>query len=236
MPFSWSRILSSPATLLVAAMLFVSSVMWLPIGYLSPSLAGELIFYCGERLQGRGGRTGPQFAEDDITFFKRDNGSFAAIPSSQIPARPFDDPSLIYASLWSRPFSGPQGIWAPTETVYIKRIGIDPTGLTANEERSLRRIYVDRLAISHPSIAPDVNTLYFTDIRRSTPIWSGWLHNAISLISFLIMIISAPMVAIRFRNERRARKGFCFHCRYDRSGLAIDGPCPECGKTANTAA
>jgi hypothetical protein len=229
MPLSWSRILSSPATLLAATAVFVSSVLWLPIGYLSPSLAGELIFYCGERLQGRGGRTGPQVAEDDITFFQRSGESFAAVPSNQLPARPFDDPSLIYACLWPHPFSRPQGIWAPTESIYIKRIGIDPTGLTADEERSLRRIYVDRLAISHPSIAPDVNTLYFTDIWRSTPIWSGWLHNVISLISFLILITSLPMVTMRLLRECRINKGLCPHCRYSRLGLAAHAPCPECG-------
>ena len=32
-----------------------------------------------------------------------------------------------------------------------------------------------------------------------------------------------------FARRTRLRRGYCPHCRYNRSGLAADAPCPECG-------
>lgn len=70
------------------------------------------------------------------------------------------------------------------------------------------------------------------------PIWSGILINtafyAVLILAFAWLARALGRRITRQLGARRA--GLCPHCRYDRSGLTIGVPCPECGKTANTAA
>ena len=70
------------------------------------------------------------------------------------------------------------------------------------------------------------------------PIWSGILSNtafyAVLILAFAWLARALGRRITRWLGARRT--GLCPHCRYDRSGLTLDAPCPECGKTANTAA
>lgn len=70
------------------------------------------------------------------------------------------------------------------------------------------------------------------------PIWSGILINtAFHAVLILVLAWLARALGRRITRQLGARRaGLCPHCRYDRSGLTLDAPCPECGKTANTAA
>lgn len=47
-------------------------------------------------------------------------------------------------------------------------------------------------------------------------------------------VIALLVVAARVsqRADSRRRFGYCTSCRYDRTGLPPDDPCPECGATA----
>lgn len=56
--------------------------------------------------------------------------------------------------------------------------------------------------------------------RVVVPLWP------LPLLAFLI---TAAAWRCDFIARRRARKGLCPACRYDRAGIAPDAPCPECG-------
>jgi|GEM_PF-5444760 len=61
----------------------------------------------------------------------------------------------------------------------------------------------------------------------------GWL----ALASGVIVVIALPFIIalalrpyeLRRRARERLAKGECPTCRYKRSGLPADAPCPECG-------
>jgi hypothetical protein len=71
-------------------------------------------------------------------------------------------------------------------------------------------------------------------VLRGKSTWGGDRHFGFSLM-YPVVIAVLPAVALwgmELRNRRRARAGVCRACGYDRSGLAGDKPCPECGASA----
>lgn len=70
------------------------------------------------------------------------------------------------------------------------------------------------------------------DLSRfhSRPVWAS---SAIAVPLWLpaAIVMGATAVAWRLDSQarHRARAGICLRCGYDRSGLAADAACPECG-------
>jgi hypothetical protein len=60
--------------------------------------------------------------------------------------------------------------------------------------------------------------------------WPGW-YVIVPLWIPLVMILAFTVAAWRLdaAARRRASADLCMKCGYDRSGLAPDGACPECG-------
>jgi len=54
----------------------------------------------------------------------------------------------------------------------------------------------------------------------------GFALNTLLAAGVLLGVVESFAFA---RGRRRRRKGRCFTCGYDRSGIASDAPCPECG-------
>ncbi len=65
------------------------------------------------------------------------------------------------------------------------------------------------------------------------PIWRGFIANTL-IYSVVWLIILGLLITgtAGLRRARRARRGQCRRCGYDRRGLASAAVCPECGKGA----
>ena len=59
------------------------------------------------------------------------------------------------------------------------------------------------------------------------PVWPGFAADAAMLASLAWGVSRLPFILRRFV---RKRNNHCLRCGYDRSGLASDSICPECGK------
>lgn len=70
-------------------------------------------------------------------------------------------------------------------------------------------------------------------VSRYAPWWPGLLTNlAAHAALWLPIILVAPIAKerlTRWRSARRALRGECPSCRYQRAGLPSAAPCPECG-------
>ncbi len=77
---------------------------------------------------------------------------------------------------------------------------------------------------------PNLRRLAREDFKTSEPIWSGYLHNTLTLLCLALLLNSLrwiPRTPAYFR-ARRAARGLCPHCGYSLAGLAAN-TCPECG-------
>lgn len=69
----------------------------------------------------------------------------------------------------------------------------------------------------------------------SRPLWSGYANNALLGAAGLGVLWAWPAFGMMLgwlvtpRRIRRARRGLCPTCTYDRRGLDTFAPCPECG-------
>ncbi len=61
------------------------------------------------------------------------------------------------------------------------------------------------------------------------PLWPGF---AVNTLFYAALAWGLWQVPLALRRRSRRRKGLCTHCAYDRTGIATDAPCPECGAKA----
>ena len=60
------------------------------------------------------------------------------------------------------------------------------------------------------------------------PLWPGFVLNAMFYATFCWSVLRGPGA---LRRWRRRRAGCCAGCGYDRIGLSMQTPCPECGNS-----
>jgi hypothetical protein len=65
------------------------------------------------------------------------------------------------------------------------------------------------------------------------PFWPGFALNTLFYAVLACGLYHVPRV---IRRHRRARMNLCTECHYDRTGLAGDAKCPECGVAAGSVA
>lgn len=62
-----------------------------------------------------------------------------------------------------------------------------------------------------------------------TPLWPGFVVNALFYTAGLAAIFASARAAAMLRRRRRSRRGLCPACGYNLTGLAQGSRCPECG-------
>lgn len=218
------RILACPATPVLAGAALLFTIWSLPIGVPSSSAAGQTI----ARLLGEARGTICYPGSPDA-FFIKNNGRLVAIPDGEVSHYMTTDVYVTRACLYNRTWQS--GLWAPTTSTWALEVIIDSSDLTAADTAEVRRMFIDQLATTTPSLAAELPALQSGDVFHRTILWSGHLHNAASLASFLLFAISAPLSARRAWRALRTPPNHCPHCRYDLRATPPDAPCPECGRT-----
>jgi hypothetical protein len=65
------------------------------------------------------------------------------------------------------------------------------------------------------------------------PVWIGLIVDSLVMASLWWFVLVVPVAAFRhYRGHLRVRRNHCPHCNYNLAGLAMNSPCPECGKAA----
>jgi hypothetical protein len=217
-----AHLLGSRTIFAVSVAVFVASVLLLPVAVDSASSVGSRIYFAITSHSGWIHR-GP----DDRAFFRRDGETFVFVPEHEVPIDHEKDAALLKVEYWHS--VDQWGWWAPTEQWESMWMYLDDKALNLPNGGGLRQSYVDHLAKSNPDVARCATQLAAGDFDNVTVRWMGWLHNGVSLIACLAIMLSAGVMAKNAYRSRLVRKGLCHKCRYDRSGLAADALCPECG-------
>ncbi len=109
--------------------------------------------------------------------------------------------------------------------------GSPPPSLLKDEERIVRSKFAALLA-THGVSPVSVAVLQKGDGIQVTPIWGGYVFNALLVTSLVVCLGSLswiPQQRQRLAERRLRAKHLCPRCRYDIQGLSTD-LCPECGE------
>ena len=60
--------------------------------------------------------------------------------------------------------------------------------------------------------------------------WTGWLHNAVAILSFAALATALVRACAWLYRRWRTVSGGCAWCGYSTAGLPIAACCPECGR------
>lgn len=126
------------------------------------------------------------------------------------------------------------GWWALTSeqtqyTISLENMVESP--LPTQNNREARAAFSDWLQSTH-----SVPELVAQDLRNAnfssrTPISTGYIHNTMSVLVLIALLLSCQWIPRYTRAVIRARRrsrGRCPHCDYSLQGLST-GSCPECG-------
>ena len=131
------------------------------------------------------------------------------------------------------------GFWAITTQTRGFNINAQ-FGSAFNEfdKREARELYINEMVSPEWAESPRLlERLRRENFSISTIVWSGYLHNAVALGVFGLLLVSlvwVPRTPGYFRERRgarRLRRGLCPRCGYPIRGLVT---CPECGAAINS--
>lgn len=135
------------------------------------------------------------------------------------------------------------GFWTPwyvTSTKWLRIIRTSAPGAVVYATPQERQEIYDKLRVLDPQrFTDDRREEDLSGVRTTVSIsWLGVLNDLLVLIAFVALGFSSVGLAWRFRQhlqytkeQRRTKRGRCRSCGYDRRGLAISLPCPECGES-----
>ncbi len=133
-----------------------------------------------------------------------------------------------------------KGLWARTALESVADVILIPIAkqpnFTAKDNEAARAAFLDWCEAGSSAewraVARELRT---GGISEHVTLWSGYVHNALSLLALLLTIYSlgwiprSVVAAMTARTKRRLARGQCVHCGYSLAGLPA-GKCPECGE------
>lgn len=161
-------------------------------------------------------------------WYRRKPTGFEVIPDSELSnAGSSADEALVSIDTHPR---GSAGAWGVTERFESLRVSVWLANGTPAEEQALRALYVDTLAAAgDPLVLAHMPSFRTQDYASTTIVWSGWVHNGVSLASLSLCVVNARRLPRRLVAWRRAKNHHCPVCDYDLRGTPGGLPCPECG-------
>lgn len=128
------------------------------------------------------------------------------------------------------------GLFGLTAETYRFRIQVLPdsnTGRhswTITELAQARQLFISE--IRDRGYVLDASILSFGDISVTRALWSGYLHNAATVVCLVLFIASlawVPRHLVMSRRRKRLSSELCPRCEYTLAGLR-EPICPECGE------
>ena len=137
--------------------------------------------------------------------------------------------TVTLLALWAAGLNGDQ-TWRRGQLYIFTSASLIEFGYSQTVAVDVRRY---RPYLGRPILA--LETPVFSVFRFDPNLGGG----GISISSWLLFAVVGSVAFVPWwldiRARRRARKiGHCPHCRYDRTGLAPETPCPECGSTGDS--
>lgn len=124
----------------------------------------------------------------------------------------------------------PHGLWAPTSLHIERRFRETSIGAVTPEQRIAWRAAWAEF-VTRRGYEPDAQRfLSQNSFVRIEYQWSGYLHNALTLVLLTVLLAYGLMVWRCVGRVKRAAAGRCPSCGYNLCG-AVSDRCPECGHT-----
>lgn len=230
---------SMPSRLVIAmccATFLIVDVLWLASEYPQHSRVGHAV--AGVlRWENR-----PVSSHPWIDLWIESTSSGPAISTGLVPFANTDDPRTPSSTFTLWPPLPSSGFWAPTRQPRVR-------GTYDAMSRNFNLQIIPPIELREPIRAfiasncqswhlEKYDELLATGGVGTTPILTGYIHNAISLAAAITMLVCGGWLLRdlwRYLRETRYPHGCCRRCGYDRSGLGTESPCPECGEPRRAA-
>lgn len=212
--------------LLLSVPLFVASVVALPRNEYSPSAVGRWIWRCEEKL----GLAHEEFVDWGCGPLVMRTFIYSCSANDFVKTSDVPLDRIRCTFLYIEVPAAPSGWWAPAFEVWQGKIVCVCDDPGAIDMPAVRRAFIDELAAERFGEVPRHQaTLYAGDAIVRTPIWRGWVHNAVSLIASAASIALLVKLPKRVLHVRRNRVHPCQRCGYPLGSIPTSFPCPECG-------
>ncbi len=129
--------------------------------------------------------------------------------------------------------SSTSGFWAVTQSTSrasVRLCAVEGAVVSEEESARIRGAFLDYYVSTRPDFVLMASHIRITDGALQTPIFSGYVHNAISLLSLLVLATCTTIQRPWRWLTPAPRHGICANCKYDLTALPTSARCPECGE------